>query len=114
MAEFTRPFPEGANPSLPLCEVEPWVEVLAATQAAAAYLPAGRIDVKDARALVLFIDADAAAAADQLALIVAVSNAEVMPAAADDSWFVPGVTDGAVTIGAGAGAVDAGRDWTLL
>ncbi|HYC99701.1 MAG TPA: hypothetical protein VEB22_00610 [Phycisphaerales bacterium] len=102
------------NPSLPICEVESWQDLITATQCTAGYTTAGIIDVRNARALTFFIDADAAAANDQLAIVVGVSNAETQPAAGDDSWFVPTVTDGAVTIGAGAGAVATGRDWTLL
>lgn len=108
--DFDSPRTDG----VPAVEAEPWTELLAATQAAAAYLSAGRIDVRNWNELSLFIDADAAAAADRLALIVMVSNAAEMPAATDDSWFIPHVTDGAVTIGAGAGAVPASFDYTLL
>lgn len=109
------PFPDSRlNPSLPIPEKQVAQTLLAATQAAAAYTSTAPFSVIGARAITLFIDADAAASGDRLALNIAVSNSELLPAAGADEWFLPVVTDGSVTIGAGGGAVATGVDWTLL
>jgi hypothetical protein len=102
------------NPSTPVPGVSIAEVLLAPTACAAAGAQAfaGKVvNVAEARYITLLCDYDAAAAGGRPSIVPLIAATGTEPSATDDSWFVPGVWDGAIT-GGTLGAIPSGADWT--
>ncbi len=106
----------------PIKGLEAPVTIMAATLQTAAYQATDVLDVRRCRRVTILIDGDAAAATSAISIIPLLSfdagtwsdGAEQPPSATADVWFIPGVTDGAVTPSDPAGTLISGGDFTLI
>lgn len=73
------------------------------------------LDVRSARRVTVLVDMDAGSANNQLRILPLMSYDALasVPLATDDVWFIPCVTDGAVTSVVPGGTGLAGADFTL-